>query len=188
MKQQWRVSPWLNSIASLVFNLILHRSNLPHHLPMKQIPTNSCCIVKNHPCIYPIAIIRAIFFFENVSSNIRRGISSLGIKDKIESNSFPLDMEKTVRNFFPEQSHEQAVKICPLRCTRASYMPRYREHMALIFLFYCHGRHVGNEGESKGGGNAAFFTPCWKSTNIRPPRFHQSNSYVTDIRVSRYTV
>lgn len=101
MKQQWRVSPWLNSIASLVFNLILHRSNLPHHLPMKQIPTNSCCIVKNHPCIYPIAIIRAIFFFENVSSNIRHGISSLGIKDKIESNSFPLDMEKTVRNFFP---------------------------------------------------------------------------------------
>lgn len=174
MKQQWRVSPWLNSIASLVFNLILH---------------HSCCIVKNHPCIYPIAIIRAIFFFENVSSNIRHGISSLGIKDKIESNSFPLDMEKTVRNFFPWSNLTNKQWKFVLFVV---HVPRICRDIASIWRLFFSFIATAGTWETRANRKVAetplFFTPCWKSTNIRPPRFHQFNSYVTDIRVSRYTV
>lgn len=152
----------------LFSNLILHHSNLPYHLSIKHSSVNSYCVVlKNNDIQSDIATFP--FFREHVSSNIRRFPRGnlLARKSRVKSNRIRSHWIQTVRNF----SREQAVKICPR--TRASCMPRYRGHMALIFLFYC--RHVGNEGESKGGGNIAFFFLA-SNRRIFATSFHQSTN------------
>lgn len=72
-------------------------------------------------------------------------------------------------------SNEQAVKICPVRCTRAAISRAYGAYFSLLLPRPARGKRGRIERWRK---HRFFFTPCWKSTNISSAAriFHEFNS------------
>lgn len=95
-----------------------------------------------------------------------------GIKDKIESNSFPLDTEKTVRNFFPWSNLANKQWKFVLFVV---HVPRVCRDIASIWRLFFSFIATAGTWETRANRKVAetprfFFTPCWKSTNIPAPR------------------
>lgn len=158
--KQWSIL-WLNLIVPPPFsNLILHHSNLHSyrlsiqnirlHSSYRVLPIKEQRPILQHSCNPFFSRTRFIVISTRESPREE-------IKGEIESNSIPLDTNCS--KLFSRTSGEN---LSSYTC-----LARYRGHMALIFLLYC--RHVGNEGESKGGESEHrhLFFLAWNRTNIR---------------------